>query len=480
MTKQQKWYLNAAISLCLMIFVRFIPAPELITPLGMAVVGIFAGCIYGWCTTNLIWPSLIGLVLFGFTGYTTPSAAWGTLISGGVVALAFWLMIAVGLLNNTGLTQYLANWSISRKFTKGKPWTLIIVIYICTIACGSIINAIGTILVFWPLTQAIMLEVGYEKGDKAPAWTTFSIVLLTTTASFIMPFQMAVVSNFGFLAAGSGGAYDGSFNYGAYLIFTLILQVVFLIGWMLLSKYVLRINLDKLKNYVPDTTKVIKMRKDQKIGLYLFILLFVLLMAPSFLPKSSALFAMANTLGSVGACILVVGIACLLHVDGKPFLDFGELVSKNMLWTVILMFGTAFTLAGCINSPDSGVIAFVKSLLSPIFEGLSPYLFVIVFMAIAMILTNFINNVVISAIMVPVSWTFSTAFGLNPIAVVACFILFVDFAIMLPSASPNGAMMHSSGGWIPKNIVYKYGFIALAMLFLVSIIIGWPLANVLF
>jgi len=480
MSSTAKWYLNVAISLCFMFFFRFIPAPEPMTPLGMAVLGIFIGCIYGWCTTNLIWPSLVGLVLFGFTGFTTPTAAWGTLMSNGTVALALWLMIAVGLLNNTGLTQYLATWSISRQFTKGKPWLFVSVVYIAAIVCASIINGIGTILIFWPLLWAICEEVGWKKGEKTPAWMTFSIVLLTTTASFIMPFQIAVVSNFGFLAAGSGGAYDGSFNYTAYLIFTIILQIVIFVVYMLLSKMLFRIDLTKLENYVPDATKVTKLDKKQKIGLGLFIVLFLLLMAPSFLPAGSSLQIMANTLNSVGACLLVVAIACCIRYEGEAFVEFSDLFSKNVNWGVILLFGTALTLATCINNDASGVILFVKELLQPILGGLSPYMFVVVFMLIALIITNLINNVVVSAIMVPISWTFSTALGLNPIAIVACFILFVDFAIFLPSASPAGAMMHSNNGWIPKGTIYKYSAVVLVMLFLVSIIVGWPLANMLF
>lgn len=480
MSTTLKWYIHVAISLCFMFFFRFIPASEPMTPLGMTVLGIFIGCIYGWCTTNLIWPSLAGLIVFGFTGFTTPTAAWGTLMSNGTVALALWLMIAVGLLNNTGLTQYLANWSITRRFTQGKPWTLITVVYIAAIICASIINSIGTILIFWPLLWAITEQVGWKKGDKAPAWMCFSIVLLTTTASFIMPFQLAVVSNFGFLAAGSGGAYDGSFNYTAYLAFTIILQIIILIVYMLLSKFILRVDLSNLANYVPESYDVEKFTKKQKIGILLFVLLFLLLMAPSFLPQGFAVQVFTNTLGSVGACLLVVAIACCIHVDGEPFVEFGDLFSKNVNWGVILLFGTALTIATCINNDASGIILWVKELLNPLLGGLSPLMFVIVFMAIAMFITNLINNVVVSAIMVPISWTFSTALGLNPIAVVACFILFVDFAIFLPSASPSGAMMHSSNGWIPKGLLYKYAAITLVMLFVVSIAVGWPLSNALF
>ena len=63
MSKTVKWYINVAISLSLMLFFRYIPAPEPMTQLGMTVIGIFAGAIYGWCTTNMIWPSIAALII---------------------------------------------------------------------------------------------------------------------------------------------------------------------------------------------------------------------------------------------------------------------------------------------------------------------------------------------------------------------------------------------------------------------------------
>ena len=106
MTKTASWYINCAISLSLMIFVRFIPAPEPMTQLGMTAIGIFIGAIYGWCTTNMIWPSIAAIAMLAFTTNTTMPAIWGNLMSNGTVGIAFWLMLAVGFLSNTGLNLF--------------------------------------------------------------------------------------------------------------------------------------------------------------------------------------------------------------------------------------------------------------------------------------------------------------------------------------------------------------------------------------
>lgn len=81
-------------------------------------------------------------------------------------------------------------------------------------------------------------KVGYGKGTKTGAWATFSVALVVSFGGFLLPFKMAVISNFGFLAAGSGGLYDGamSMDIGQFYVDCLYgrcLQYTFLISNML-------------------------------------------------------------------------------------------------------------------------------------------------------------------------------------------------------------------------------------------------------
>lgn len=480
MTTTQKWYLNSAIALSIMIFTRFIPAPQPMTQLGITVVGIFLGAIYGWCTTNMIWPSITALVLFGFTGFTTPVAAWGNLMSNVTVGIAFWLMISVGLLKNIGLLEYIANWSVTRKFTQGKPWVLFILIYLCAAVCGACLSEVAVTLAFWGLAWAMCEKVGYGKGSKTAAWATFSVALIVAFGGFLLPFKMAVFANFGFLAAGSGGLYNGSYNYGSWTLFTVTVCTVMFAVYLLISKYIIKVDLSKFASYVPEANTVEKMTKQQKICLALFAALFVLLMAPSCMPQGWAISKALNNLNTIGCAMVIIAITCFIYIDGKPLLKFEDLVAQNVLWNVILMFGSALVLTSCINNKASGVVAWLNTIFAPIFGNMSPYAFVVCFLLLGVIITNFINNAVVGAILIPISYHFSASLGLNPIAVCACMILFVDFGVLLPSASPTGALLYSNQGWIPKNSLYKYCFLAIALFVSASLFVGWPLANILF
>ena len=62
------YFIHYVIMLVLVACGWLLPAGEVITPMGMKAIGIFAGLIYGWIFIDLIWPSLLGLVLLSFTG----------------------------------------------------------------------------------------------------------------------------------------------------------------------------------------------------------------------------------------------------------------------------------------------------------------------------------------------------------------------------------------------------------------------------
>ena len=66
----KKW-LQSAFIIGIMFIIGLFPPFGQITPLGMKILGIFLGCIAGWCMGQMIWPSILGLILAGLTDYST-------------------------------------------------------------------------------------------------------------------------------------------------------------------------------------------------------------------------------------------------------------------------------------------------------------------------------------------------------------------------------------------------------------------------
>ena len=78
--KQAGYYCIVALSVALMFLGKWIPpfAPE-ITPVGMGVLGVFLGVVILWSTVGgSIWPSILGIIALGCTGYTNVTGAVST------------------------------------------------------------------------------------------------------------------------------------------------------------------------------------------------------------------------------------------------------------------------------------------------------------------------------------------------------------------------------------------------------------------
>lgn len=477
--KNTMWYINALITLALMLLFRFLPAPSPITPYGMAVAGIFIGMIYGWCTVNFFYPSMLALILIGFTPFTTPDGAVALLFSNAQVLQCIFLMLATAILNTTGVTNYLANWIINRRIIKNRPWLLIIFLMLATTAIGLIANIAGVVFIMWPLVHQIFKKVGYEKGDVAPAFILVGVVLIGNGANLLMPFQIPVVATFGFLFSASGGTLT-SFNGMSYLALSIVVFLISNVLYFIVIRFAAHIDVTKLRNYEPEPESVPKMNKVERLGFILVIALFVLLLAPSIFPAGTALGSFFKTFGTVGPCMLVIGIACVvMFKDGQLFVRFQQL-ADGIGWGMIFMFGTATALSGALNSEETGIIAFFNGLLAPVFGNMNPIIFVAIFLLIGLIATNVLNNSVVSAVMIPIAYTLCSMFNMNSLALTAMFTIIVTYGLFFPSGSPAGAAIYDNDGWITRRRIYSWVGIYLAICYVVMVVVGYPISNVLF
>ena len=89
----KRYYINSAVVVALMALFRFIPPFGSMTAMGMTILGIFLGALWGWINCDMIWPSVLALVLLGFSGYTANvTEALTMTISNGTVQLILWLL----------------------------------------------------------------------------------------------------------------------------------------------------------------------------------------------------------------------------------------------------------------------------------------------------------------------------------------------------------------------------------------------------
>lgn len=60
--KSIKYYIHIAIMILIMFGFGKLPAFGPVTPLGMNIIGVFLGLLYGWSCVDLICPSMVGIL----------------------------------------------------------------------------------------------------------------------------------------------------------------------------------------------------------------------------------------------------------------------------------------------------------------------------------------------------------------------------------------------------------------------------------
>ncbi len=483
--KQERTTLiHSIVGIALMVFFRYLPIslPE-VTPVGMEILGVFLGTLYLWTFVDPIWGSLLSIAMVGFSSYSNMSAVLAEAFGSPVVAQVFYMMIMSGGLAYYKITAYIGRFFLTRKFTNGKPWLLVGVICVGCYFIAGFINAFTPIFVMWPVLYGIFEEVGYKKGDAFPR-VVLTLVVIASLLGFPMaPFAqngLALLSNFEAITANLP---DGPVvvNSAAYLAVAIILGMVMILAVVLFSKYVFRPDSEKLKGYDVESLNrhpLPPMSLGQKLYCVGFIVVILGLMIPSLFPT---LPGMAYLKGCVyGIALFIVAILAAIRVKGEPVLDVAKVMSTNMSWGAYFIIVAAILLGSVLTSEATGISAFLRVMLSPLFDGMSQVVFIILLLLLAGILTNVCNSLVIGMIMQPIIVTYCTQTGADPRPIVTLMIQFVLLsAAITPAASPFAAILHSNKEWVPTKFIYQFTPPVVILELIITLVVGIPLCNLL-
>lgn len=182
------YYVHSLIYLVIMFGFWFVPPFGGITELGMKVLGIFFGVLYGWIFIGFIWPSLFAMLALGMTGYASVLEVFQAGMGDGTVAKVFYVFIFAGILQATNLTDFIANWCISRKICRGKPWVLVTFLFLAAIFVGGFINQYAAIVIIWYIFYSICDAVGIKKGDPLISYVVVGVPVMSTMGAMMLPF----------------------------------------------------------------------------------------------------------------------------------------------------------------------------------------------------------------------------------------------------------------------------------------------------
>ena len=476
--KMTVYYVNSVITVILMIGFGYLPPVEPLTPLGMQLIGIFVGMVYGWTTVSQVWPSLFGLFLIGLTDYGTVTQVvaegWGST----TVLIMVLVMVFAQAVTDAGVTNYLAIWIMNKRIFFGKPWLFTAVIVFAAFLMSAFVNTLVAIIVCWSILYDICATVGYQKGDKWPALVVMGITVAATVGMGAFPYKLIPLLVFGSYQSMGGTA----INYAYFVIVYWGMMFIIITLFTLFNKYIFKIDASKLAAVNEKTFegKVEPLDKYQKTMLITFFLMILTFFMCNMLPASWKITQILQKLNTCGIAGIFVGLAIIIHVDGKPLMKFQSFASKGILWEPVILTAAALPISSALTSSGTGFQQFLVQILSPIFAGKATVIFAILIVALALIVTNFANNGVTALIFMAVVVSLASQVGANPTAMVVLLVFTVHIAVMTPAACPMAGMMFGNSEWINQKFIFREGLVLLLISFLTICTYGYITANLLF
>lgn len=475
--KSRKYYIHSLITIVIMFGFGYLSPLDPITPLGMRILGIFISLLYGWTFVNLVWSSILGMIALSLTGYAPLAVIMKEGFGSNTLLLMWAMLLIASLVDSSGVSKFIATYFVSQKFVLGKPWVLIFTFF-CTICLMSAMSSsVPTIIIGWGILYYILNQLGYKAGDPISSYLVVGVVYCSISGSSIFPWKLLQNIVLGIFANTVGYQIE----YSLYIAMTLPISIAIITGYVLLDKFIFRLDVEKLKLVTKDSfdPENLKINNFQKLFIYLLVLLVTLLLLPSMLPKAWAVTKVLRGLGPQGVAFFILGLLVFLRFNNQPMINIKK-SSGFVPWDTIFLTAAMLPFTVALNVEATGINAFLVQKFSMLFNGLSPIMFIILVIGVSLILTQFMNNAVCGGILFPIIYPFSVAMDINPIIVTILMIVCLTRPLLTPAGSPMSALLFGNSEWVTAKDIYKYAVPGGIVIFICACLVGIPIGYLIF
>lgn len=467
--------IHCVITVALMILVGLIPPIAPITPYGMKIIGILVGIVYGMSTVDVLWTAVCAILGMGLAAgnmASVVSSALGSTLVWGIIMV----MIILYAMQTEKVTDFFANWIISRKVLQGRPWLFSFAILV-GISILAMVSPIATMLLFWDIIYAACDRVGIPRNGPWGQCMIFGSCFAAGSGILYLPVlnNGLVVSN---LYLGATGEPINAVKFVATMVPLVFIGIVI---YTLLCKFVLRIDVSALKNLDSSIVnqEALKVNGRQKLVMISVVVLVVLLLAGSVLPASWPVTAFIKNMDLFGLGAVVVLMFACVRMDGRPIIRIQEAASKGIIWSMVIMTALIAPLGSALTSENAGITELVHSVLTPMLAGKPAWILVAVVVVFGVILTNLAQNLVIMSLILPIVVAMSSTMDLNIAAITILLAVATHYAFVLPSACPAAGMMFSNP-YLKPSFVYKTGLLTMVVCTIFVLTIGYFWVNLIF
>lgn len=474
-TNNMKSYVHVAIMLVLMLGIGFLPPVGDITPLGMKVLGVFLGLVYGWCFVDLLWTSLFGFFALGLTGYMDATSAIAMAFNNQSLVIVLVCFVFAECVNQLGVSSAIAYWILGRKVFVGRPWLFIAGVIAVSMILSLFGGVYAAIFLMWSVVAKIAELNNIPKGNILISMLTAMIVYAAFTGYASIPFGPMALMYGGMFTNATGLSVPAmpliisGLTYG-----TLTFALMFVI-----SKLFFKVDASQFKftEELRQEYASFQINKVQKAGLVLLLIYFFALLL-SFTLKGG-IWSILSSWGIVGFSIIYMVIFSIWKDEnGAPICDMAQCFKNGIVWDTLVLFAVTIPVSAAMESAEVGITSTIHSVCTVLFSGWDLTMMIIVIMIVIGAITQLMHNIVLGAIFIPIFAPIVIEMGGNPIAFFFMFYMILQCAYATPAGSMMAALVFGK-----KDVPVKHSYLYGIMFWIVSeivFIVLMPFWNIIF
>jgi len=488
MSKQKfsiTYWINVAIVFLLMFGFGKLPPITGISELGMKGIGIFLGMIWGWAMCDLAWPSFLGVVAVGLSGYMNVTQSFQKMFSDSTMLQMIFCFALIAYLQECGFATYVAKWFVSRKIGTGHPWIFSALILTTAFILSMFTMGAAAIVMTWVIYYEICHTLSMVKDDVWTKTMLVGIVIAGAAGALCLPYQLMSLL---YIASVESVA-NVTVNTLIYSAFRIITSYGFILLYLLLIRFVIRPDITKLteqlnkQNAYFAEMRMQKMNTSQKIGAISFAVVLFLLVVANNCPATWPLVPVIKSMGLIGVVGVLMVVLAIIYTkqDGveKTVINIGSIMQK-IDWVIVILVGCVAPISGLLESDEAGIFALITESLTPLGQAMGPTMFIFAMTLLIGVLTQVSHNVLLARVLMPLMVSVGITLNIDPMVMMMAVALPCQIAICTPGASGFAGLLWGNSNWIDTKSCAKYTLLGFLLMMLFNTVIVYPLAMIIY
>lgn len=469
--EKKAYYGKCAVCFAVMLIFSVIPPLGNITHLGMQILGIYIGTVMLWVMADMIWPSLLGMLLVSLTGYMRFDEYISSGFGNKTVIFVLLISIFAGFITSSGVSDNIARYIVSRKFAQGKPWLISSLFVFASYFIACLISSVAATMVVLEFFAQFAKCAGYKKGEKYPTLMMVCITFAAHMGGSVWTFRIPDAILVGYIQE-----QGGKVPLIPYFLCSVFIGGGALILYLLYCKFISGTDTDRLTDCCAEVESV-PMTPYQKWMLACSFVLLILLIMESMISGETVLGRLLGNLGTNGIVTLMLAVMMFFRLQDRrtSFADI-EQGMKTVPWKIFYVIIFNMPMASILNDSALGINTTLTGVIVKLFgTEVNTTLFILCILVMIVIFTTFISNVTVCLMFYNVLALFSPALGISTTALACLISLTSNASVILPGANPQAAMLHGRTDWVRTKDVARYAIIQSA-----ATVISAMMAYVLF